>query len=148
LSVNEKHGAQDDLTLGDILREAIDRWRSGERPTAAEYAGKYPHLREEIEADFSTIEILESSSGAFPPRSPQGDVGVFPAGADAGPPIAEMIAEQSPLVQKMIFLRNFRKLRWEEISRLLGQPESVLRRSYASALHEIIERCSVEGVEG
>jgi DNA-directed RNA polymerase specialized sigma24 family protein len=142
MSANETRGEHDDLTLGDILCEAIDRWRSGERPTAAEYAQKYPHLREEIEADFGTIEILESSSPG--PLELEGGL----AAADAGPPIAEMIAEQSPLVQKMIFLRNFRRLRWEEITRLLGQPESDLRRSYASALREIIERCSAEGVEG
>src|SRR5262245_13583287 len=119
----------DELTLGDILREAIDRRRSGERPTASEYAEKYPHLRKEIEADFCTIELLEGSS-PDPPGRPE------------SMPIAKIIAGQSPLVQRMIFLRNFRKLRWEEITGLLGRPEAELRRSYASALREILECCS------
>ena len=116
----------------------IDRRRSGERPTASEYVQKYPHLRKEIEADFRTIEILEGPSPEPPGEAESG----LPV-AGAGPPIGEMIAGQTPLVQRMIFLRNFRKLRWEQITDLLGRPEADLRRSYAHALREIIERCSV-----
>jgi DNA-directed RNA polymerase specialized sigma24 family protein len=138
----------DELTLGDILREAIDRWRSGERPTAAEYAQKYPHLREEIEADFRTIEILEASTPGAPGGAPAQATGGGLAVAGSGTAIAELLAEQPPLVQRLIFLRNFRKLRWEEITRFLGRPEAELRRSYARALREIIDRCSAETVEG
>jgi DNA-directed RNA polymerase specialized sigma24 family protein len=136
---------QDARTLGLILSEVIDRLRRGDRPTASEYVERYPHLREDIEAHFQTIFLLEGEAQE-PPHRGAGQDGSGSADQESSShPIAEMIAEQPPLVQRLIFLRNFQRLRWEEIAAILNRPEAELRRSYARALREIIERCTAEG---
>jgi DNA-directed RNA polymerase specialized sigma24 family protein len=124
-------------TLGEIVAEVIDRIRDGQEPRPEEYVARHPHLREEIQAHFETISLLEGRPAAA------GAAGAVATGT-VPTPLVEVLAALPPRLQRLIFLRNFEKRRWEEIARLLGEPEMELRRSYARVIHELLSRGSGE----
>jgi len=141
-----KHREESDgdaLIMGAILAEVIDRRRAGEHPSPADYVERHPRLRKEIEAHFETIELLEGTGP--PPASPQPSAPGGPAEdrspSEGAPRIGELIADLSPLIQRLIYLRNFERKTWEEIARALDRPETELRRGYAQAIRQLIERC-------
>jgi len=127
IAPREKNDREDLEVIASVVSEAIDRRRRGEDPTADEYVRRYPRLRAEIEAEFETIALLEGKGAAV---------------AGEACPLGELISSLPPLTQRMIFLRDFEKRHWDEIARLLGQPELELRQSYTKAIRGLIERGS------
>ncbi len=113
--------------IAAVLEEIIDRRRNGERPNIEEYVEKYPQFREEIETHFSTIAFLEGESEKR---------------VSGAPTLADAIARFPPQLQRVIYLRNFKNLKWAEISQIVGEPEMELRRKYASAIEVLLEQRS------
>ena len=112
--------------LAAVLTEVIDRQRSGDRPTLAEYLARYPHLEDDLRGHFEMIELLEGESWMATPPNALGDA----------------ISSLPEAVQELIFLRNFQRLSWAEIASRRREPEESLRRTYACALKVLLERCS------
>ena len=115
----------------------IDRLRDGEKPDAAEYTAKYPHLREAIENHFQTLEFLEGE------RFHGGDsISGEMASLQNTDQLGEAISELSELMQRVTFLKNFESLPWPEIAKKLGKPEEELRRAYALVVRDLVQRFS------
>ncbi len=135
-----RQSGEDEEALAAILAEAIERLRRGETPQPGDYAERYPHLREGIQSHFETLELLDELGREQAERSR------IPAAALAsGEPAASvgsLIAGLSPLLQRVIYLRNFEKRLWSEIASIAGRPEMELRRLHAGAIRELIRQTS------
>ncbi len=128
--------------MGAILSEVIRRLRDGETPRVEEYIAKFPQFEGVLRDHFQVLGLLEGQDfGA------SGGVTSGEEAAGRRPPslagrLGPTIAALPERLQRVIFLRNFEKLRWSEIARQVGQPEEDLRREYAAALRELVECCS------
>ncbi len=125
-------------TLGAILAEIIERRRRGEKPEVSEYVEKYPGLEGAIREQLQMVELLEGTDLAGKGAAE----GMEPRKGSASDLLGQTISAFSEALQRVIFLKNFEGLRWPEIARQLGEPEEKLRREYARAVRELIERCS------
>jgi DNA-directed RNA polymerase specialized sigma24 family protein len=129
----------EESTLGAVLAEILSRRRAGESPVVAEYLTRNPELRGEILDGLEAMDFLENaalqpaeSAAPSPNKAGHGD-------AMATLSLGQRIAELSPSIQRLLFLRNFEKRRWSEISELVGEPEIELRRLYARAVRDLIQ---------
>lgn len=67
---------------GRLAANMVARWRAGERPTAAEYAVRHPHLRTDPDAALELIaEELALGDEYGVPADPEALVAAFPAWA-------------------------------------------------------------------
>jgi tetratricopeptide (TPR) repeat protein len=64
---------------GELAADMVARWRAGERPTAADYAARHPHLRADPDAALELIaEELALREEYGPPADPDGLAAAFP----------------------------------------------------------------------
>ena len=127
------NSARKERTLGDILADAAERRSAGDSPTADDYAGEHPELREDIAEHLGLMDLLASAR-------PAGGS----AGETNGPPsacLAAAVAELPEASQRVIYMRHIERLSWPEVARRLKMPEEDLRRRHASDLRWLIETC-------
>jgi DNA-directed RNA polymerase specialized sigma24 family protein len=134
----KKDAAPEEEVLGGILEDVVDRRRAGAKPTANEYAARYPKLADTIGAHLDLIEYLESASGAWQ-DSRAGKPSGVQALALGG--LAGAIAGLPEPSQRVVYLRHFEHLPWREIAERLCESEKVLRKRHATAFRLLIEHC-------
>src|SRR5438093_13394719 len=90
-----------DGILGGILADAIERRRKGEPLSVADYIARHPDLAPTIAQHFDLMERLERLDR---PSSDDTD-------------LAAAVAELSEGDQRLVLLRNLRRMRWPEVAR-------------------------------
>jgi DNA-directed RNA polymerase specialized sigma24 family protein len=118
--MNEGSGAgglPDHDQLGIFMAECRERLRRGEEPSRGEIGERFPGREDEIQA-------------ALRQRGQP-----LSAGAEG---LGDFLNRLPPRVQQLIFLRDFKKLPWKEISRRVAGGERDLRVVYARAIEEIL----------
>jgi hypothetical protein len=129
--MNEGSGAgglPDHDQLGIFMAECRERLRRGEEPSRGEIGERFPGREDEIQAALRAIRLLEEE-GMRQRGQP------LSAGAEG---LGDFLNRLPPRVQQLIFLRDFKKLPWKEISRRVAGGERDLRVVYARAIEEIL----------
>ncbi len=121
-------GTGDQDRLGIFMAEVVERLRRGEPPTLREIEERFPGREEEIQAALGALRLLEA----------EGMKRREELSRPKAPNLGDFLNRLPPLVQRVIYLRDFKKLPWKEISGLLSQGERDLRMAYARAIREIL----------
>ncbi len=123
--------SQDHDRLGRLMANAVERLRAGETPTAGEIARQIPEHEKDVRAALATLKCLEAA-GAKHRNSPEG----LESGVES---LGDHLNRLPLLTQRVIYLRDFKKLPWKEIANVLGRQEKELRKVYARTVKELVE---------
>lgn len=125
----------DEDLLARIMVEILGAPRDARRAAIEKHILCHPQLQSQIEQQMEVVEALEDAAPRATVAASARSVGAHLDGLPE-------------LLQKVIVLRNFKKLGWNEISAQLGLPETDLQRIHAKAMRELVERFGREAREG